>query len=224
MNYSLPKQFIVINEVPIIILSIEAFIKYNTNINVILTIPKEYKKITQELILKYFPNIDIQIVEGGETRYQSVKNALEHIPKNVIVGIHDAVRPFVSNNTIKNSFHTAQINNSAIPSIKPTDSIRIYNKNKTQIINRDNILLIQTPQVFNSTMIKEAYKYKFNEIFTDDASVFEYKYKDVTITEGNIENIKITTKHDIFVAEALCKNLSNNNNFPQININKKTLL
>jgi 2-C-methyl-D-erythritol 4-phosphate cytidylyltransferase len=143
-----------------------------------------------------------QIVAGGNERYDSVKKGLEKISDNQLVAIHDGVRPLVSRETISKSYQLAEIYGSAVPSVPVKESLREVLECKNRPVDRRNFYLIQTPQTFNSLLIKQAYQKPYNPLFTDDASVFEAAGNEVHLFEGNIENIKITTPTDLKMAEA----------------------
>ena len=155
---------------------------------------------------KYFPNTKIKIVLGGETRFHSVKNGLTTITDdNSLVAIHDAARPLVSKETIERCFVSARENNSGIPIVKVSESIRSVDGNKSVAINRDNYRIVQTPQCFKTNMLQKAFEVEYKNSFTDDATVFENVGQVVNLVEGNIENIKITLPSDLLIAEALLK-------------------
>lgn len=207
MESSLPKQFHQLNGLPILMHSIYAFHKDNKSIKIILVINKAHHKQWEDLCNKYAFDIPYELVYGGKSRFHSVKNGLEFIFKqessltNVLIGIHDGVRPLISQDIINRAYSTAENNGSAIPAIRSRDSIRIINaKKENEAIDRDSVLIIQTPQVFRANLLKEAYKYKFEEGFTDDASVIEKSGYPIHIIEGDIRNIKITYPSDIDIA------------------------
>ena len=205
MEQVLPKQFITLNNTPIIIKTINCFLKYNSTINIIISVHKNFKTYLEEL-LKTHHIKNIKIVLGGTTRFQSVKNGLKLVTNpHSIIGIHDAARPFVSLQTIKNCFETATLKGNAIPCISLNDSIRKI-KNKTNIaVNRNNYKIIQTPQCFLASIIKQAFNQPYNPLFTDDATVLESIGQTIFLVDGNIENIKITTPHDLLIANAFLK-------------------
>jgi 2-C-methyl-D-erythritol 4-phosphate cytidylyltransferase len=137
------------------------------------------------------------IVEGGNTRFQSVKNGLELVPQDSIVAIHDGVRPFVTKDTIDRCFTHATTHKTAIPVIELVDSIRFVEEDGNRSMNRANFRLVQTPQAFQSSLLKAAYEQPYSELFTDDASVVESFGEKVNLVDGNRENIKITTTYDL---------------------------
>ncbi|MDI3526831.1 MAG: 2-C-methyl-D-erythritol 4-phosphate cytidylyltransferase [Tenuifilum sp.] len=210
MGTDTPKQFLKINGKPILMHTIEKFLFISPQPNIVLVLPQNQIKIWEKLCEEhsFFHNIDI--VVGGNTRFQSVKNGLSKIPpNNSLVAIHDGVRPFVSVDVITRCFQTAEIHESAIPVIKPVESVRIIDNGSSKPFDRNNVFLVQTPQVFKSKLIKECYSKPEQNFFTDDASVFEYYGYQVTTLEGNRENIKITTPFDLLIANALINKKQN---------------
>jgi 2-C-methyl-D-erythritol 4-phosphate cytidylyltransferase len=150
--------------------------------------------------------VNIEVVEGGETRFQSVKNALAVLKQDVtIVAIHDAARPLVSLQTIQNAFEGAEQYGAAIPVIDINETVRKIRGNKSRTVDRNKFKIVQTPQCFKKDILIESYKQAYNPFFTDDASVLEKAKHTITLTEGNKENIKITYPQDLIVAQSLLK-------------------
>jgi 2-C-methyl-D-erythritol 4-phosphate cytidylyltransferase len=146
--------------------------------------------------------------KGGETRFHSVLNGLKELSDQIeLVAVHDGVRPLVSKETIERSFSTASLKGSAIPVLKPVDSIRKVSESHSASVNREEYRIVQTPQCFRKSILMDAYKQNFNTAFTDDASVVEANGNSICLCDGNPENIKITTPSDIIIAEALLKNI-----------------
>lgn len=205
MNSDIPKQFIEIATKPILVHTFEKFIKYNPNLSFRIVLPEaEYDK--WELIRsKYFGYIKIDVFIGGSTRYESVKNGLENIPPHVLVAVHDAVRPFVSIKTIKRCFKLAREKGAVIPVVPVKNSIRKIQENKSYPVNRNNLVAVQTPQVFKSEILTKAYQSQYQSSFTDDATVVEYSGFPIHTTEGTPENFKITTPSDLLIAETFIK-------------------
>lgn len=216
MQQTLPKQFLEIGGIPIIFYSIAAFSAYNLSINIIVTLPKDYFGYWSQLIEKHQFFTPHQLIEGGDTRFQSIKNALTKIPENALVAIHDAVRPFVSTEVIANSFYQASLHNNAIPVVSMMDSVRKINETENHILPRAEIFSVQTPQTFLSNQLLKAYQAEELILFTDDASVYEHALYAVFPIEGNRENIKITTPIDLMIAETFIQELLNHPSFPQI--------
>lgn len=203
MESDIPKQFIPIVEKPLLIWAIEAFYSWDPGLVIIVVIPPKYISLWKELCQEFDLRIDHKIVEGGETRFASVKNALSIIKGEGLTGVHDGVRPFPSIETIKRVFHAAEKNNAAVPYIDTSDSLRKVVEGNNVRINRANIKRIQTPQVFRTSLLKEAYQQSYNKNFTDDASVVEALGQNIRLVKGNEENIKITTKMDLRIAISL---------------------
>jgi 2-C-methyl-D-erythritol 4-phosphate cytidylyltransferase len=175
MGAGIPKQFILLGGKPILMRTIEAFYNFDNTINIILTLPKTEISEWQNLCKKYSFNIKCEIVEGGKERFYSVKNALECVPNDSFTAIQDGVRPFTSRETIERCFNAAELHGNAIPVLPIEESVRIVENEQNSIINRAKIRIVQTPQVFNSNLIKRAYQTDFSPEFTDDASVLEKK-------------------------------------------------
>ncbi|MES2397159.1 MAG: 2-C-methyl-D-erythritol 4-phosphate cytidylyltransferase, partial [Bacteroidota bacterium] len=193
MNSAIPKQFLELHGKPVLMHSIEIFVKAIPEINIILVLPLSYRKQWETLCKKYNFTIPFQLADGGETRFYSVKNGLALVPENTVVGIHDAARPLVNIQTILNAFETAEQNGNASPAIQINESIREVKDNNNKAIDRSTIFIIQTPQCFQSNLIKKAFLQEYRHSFTDDASVLEAMGEKINLIEGNRENIKITT-------------------------------
>ena len=203
MQADIPKQFIEIHGKPVLMHTLEAFHRYDDSIQLILVLPASQLNAWKKLCLKHAFLLPHQIVSGGETRYNSVLNGLAQIKTPALIAVHDGVRPFVSNGTIKRCFDEAEKHGSAIPVIDIVDSIRQITKTGSQSVDRTNYKLVQTPQVFDSEILKKAYEQDFSALFTDDASVVEALGLKITLVEGNRENIKITTAFDLVLAETV---------------------
>jgi 2-C-methyl-D-erythritol 4-phosphate cytidylyltransferase len=209
MQSSIPKQFIEINGEPIIIKTIKIFLEYDPSINIIISVHKDFESLLNNLIIYHSLQLKkIKIALGGTTRFHSVKNGLDLINDenpDAIVAIHDAARPFVSVQTIKNVFDTAKQKGNAIPCIQVNESIRKVEDGNNSSVDRAQFRIVQTPQCFAVTKIKKAFKTEYNQTFTDDATVLEFSGEKINLVEGNIENIKITTQFDLTLAKAFLK-------------------
>ncbi len=206
MGSKSPKQFIEIGTKPIIVHTIEKFIDFNPAINLILTLPEEYFNSWQEIKNEYFPDQKITLAKGGNTRFESIKNALELIKdQSGLVAIHDAVRPFLSPKIIEDCFESAQKTGSGVAAISLNDSIRETDNKKSFARNRNNYKLMQTPQTFDIKKIVFAYAQADSKNFTDDAGVWENAGFEVILVEGGRLNIKITYPEDLLLAEAILK-------------------
>ena len=200
MRTSVPKQFLLINKKPILIHVLEKFADFD---KVIIAIHETQIKHWKEMCKKHNVKHPHLISHGGKTRFHSVKNALEKVDNNAIIAIHDAARPIVSKKLINTLTSKVKLGEGAIPMVQINDSIRKRNGNKTISVNRENILIVQTPQCFIAEDIKKSYKVKYSKKFTDDASVFEANGGMIKHVEGEISNIKITNKQDLKIAKSI---------------------
>jgi 2-C-methyl-D-erythritol 4-phosphate cytidylyltransferase len=198
----LPKQFLELNGLPILMHTINAFFRYSENIKVILVLPEDDFKTWEELCVKHNFLKPVILQKGGDTRFQSVKNGLDKIDEG-LVAIHDGVRPLVSEDIIGASFRLAAVHQSAVAAVRLKESIRMTDQDNTKAMDRSRFRLIQTPQTFQVELIKKAYQVKDYPGFTDDASVAEKAGHIISLFEGSYENIKITTPEDLIIAEAL---------------------
>lgn len=203
MNSNIPKQFLLIRNMPILMHTIIKFKTYNESIDVRIVIPEAQISFWKDLCLKYHFKIKHQIISGGENRFHSVKNGLSSIQEDGLIAIHDGVRPLVSKNTIQRCFSAAEKSGAAIPVVDVIDTLREQKAGNSYTVNRANYKIVQTPQVFKNQIILKAYEQDFCESFTDDASVVESMGTQITMVDGNVENIKITKPTDIKIAEAI---------------------
>jgi 2-C-methyl-D-erythritol 4-phosphate cytidylyltransferase len=203
MNSAVPKQFLLLNGRPVLMHTIEKF--YNTlpDIHIIVVLAEEYNLHWADLCHQYNFTIKHELAPGGETRFHSVKSGLAKVPIGSLVGIHDAARPLVSAQTIRYTFEGAAEKGNAVPAVSIHDSIREVDGEGNKMMNREKLRIIQTPQCFRSTLIKEAFSQNYSPLFTDDASVAEEWGMKINLVEGNSENIKITTPQDLIIATAL---------------------
>jgi len=214
MGSDIPKQFLPIGGMPVLMHTLKRFREYSKELKIILVLPKQQQAYWQTLCEEYHFQEDYLIANGGETRFHSIKNGLQLIPDDAqgLVGVHDGVRPFPSVEVIRNCYETARREGSAIPVIPVVETIRhlegITQRSKvkgqrSRTVPRDEYRLVQTPQVFDIQLHKKAYAQDFRDSFTDDASVVESMGHAVALVEGNRENIKITTPFDCIVAEGI---------------------
>tara|TARA_B100001287_G_scaffold274211_1_gene279087 strand:- start:2291 stop:2944 length:654 start_codon:yes stop_codon:yes gene_type:complete len=198
MNTDIPKQFLMLKNKPILMHSIEKFVQFD---KIVLVLPKGQTNYWQKLCLNYNFNINHDIVDGGENRYESVKKGLSYIGENSIVAIHDGVRPLISKKQINSLLSKVKKGIGVVPIVPVVDSIRkLEGKNIYANIDRSNLFKVQTPQCFLSSDIKKAYSQKHSRLFTDDSSVFESIGGKINTIIGEEENLKITTKKDIKIA------------------------
>jgi len=204
MNEAIPKQFLILKGMPILTFTIQQFAPFCKNI--IVSLPKDYHDFWADLQKKYSFSVPHILVAGGETRFESVKNAMKILPAEGLVAIHDAVRPFVSKKLIEKCFSEADKYGNAVASLPMTESLRMLDGENSKSVDRTLFYRIQTPQVFQCNEIKEAYKQNYNPTFTDDATVLESQGGHIHLVEGEEQNFKITTPMDLLLAESCTKN------------------
>jgi len=203
MHSNIPKQFMKIGGEIILMRTMRIFNTYDDEMEIIITLPRQEIKTWEQLCEKYKFKIPHRIVAGGKTRFNSVKNALDTIDEDCLIAIHDAVRPLVAKTTISRVVNKANEKGNAIPVLSANESLRYITDKENKSVVRDNYKMVQTPQVFHSQLLIYAYQQDYRPEFTDDASVVESKGIFVETVEGNSENIKITTKKDLDIAEVL---------------------
>ena len=207
MGSDIPKQFLPIAGKPVLMRTLERFREYSADLQIILVLPEAQQDYWQELCRQYGFQVEYQLANGGQTRFHSVQNGLALVPDDAegVVGVHDGVRPFPSIEVIRNCYATARTTKAVIPVIPVVETVRHLEGKGSVTVPRGDYRLVQTPQTFDIQLLKAANRQPYNDGFTDDASVVESYGHEITLVEGNRENIKITTPYDIVVAEALCK-------------------
>lgn len=200
MNTKAPKQFLLLNNLPILMHTLNTFSHLD---KLILVLPKSQIENWEELCKEYDFTLKHIVVAGGITRFGSVKNGLAKVDEGSIVAIHDGVRPLVSKNLIDKLIGVTKKGNGIIPVVPVKDSIRKIEGQKSQVVSRSNLYKVQTPQCFFASTIKDAYKQNFSLFFTDDASVLESNGGKIITILGEEKNLKITTEEDLRVAELL---------------------
>lgn len=199
MGKDIPKQFLVLENLPILMHTIQNFYSWDDQTEIILVLPVDQHDYWKELCKEYNFTIPLKITSGGATRFHSVKNGVD-ASTGEIIGVHDGVRPLVSHDTISRCYTIAQEKGNAIPSIPVNDSLRIEKEGKNEMVDRSLYHRIQTPQVFQANILKSAFEQDYSDEFTDDASVIEKAGYAVNLVEGNEENIKITRQVDLKIA------------------------
>lgn len=206
MGTDIPKQFLPLDGVPVLMRTIKAFKEYDSEIQIILVLPVNQQEYWKNLCEKYSLEVQVMLADGGETRFHSVKNGLSLIPDNAkgIVGVHDGVRPFPSVETICRVYDAAREKGAAVPVVPVVDTLRhLSDELHSETVPRSEYRIVQTPQAFDIHLLKSAYTQQYSSAFTDDASVVEHTGHDVALVEGNGENIKITRPFDMLVADAI---------------------
>lgn len=207
MGSDIPKQFLPVAGIPVLMRTIDRFYDYSHDLKIIVVLPKEQQDYWRRLCEKFHFSVPHDIADGGKSRFQSSKNGLSLVADDAegVVAFHDGVRPFVSADVIDRCFKMAQEEYTAVPVMPVTDTLRHVDDRtgNTYTVDRKLFRAVQTPQVFDISLAKQAFSQPERETFTDDASVIESLGVNVNIVDGNKENIKITTPFDLKVAEAL---------------------
>lgn len=203
MGSELPKQFLPLAGVPILMYTLMAFKKYDEKIEIIVVLPRGEQEYWKQLCQEQHFSVEHRIADAGETRFHSVKNGLALVEAPGLVGVHDGVRPFVSDEVIHRCYELAEEHKAVIPVIDVVESVRHLTDGGSETVDRNDYKLVQTPQVFDVDLLKQAYEQEYTSMFTDDASVVEAMGVPVYLTEGNRENIKITTPFDMMIGAAL---------------------
>lgn len=204
MGGEIPKQFIPVHGKPVLMRTLEAFYTYDDQIELIVVLPVAQQDYWKRLCIQYGFTFPHRIADGGETRFHSVRNGLRLVEGEGLVGVHDGVRPFVSQEVIAACYDTAMQKAAVIPVIGVVETVRhLLPNGQSETVLRDSYKLVQTPQVFTTDVLKRAYAQEYTPAFTDDASVVEALGIPVYLVKGNRENIKLTTPFDLKVAEVL---------------------
>jgi 2-C-methyl-D-erythritol 4-phosphate cytidylyltransferase len=205
MGSNTPKQFLLLNEKPVLYYTLKVFLEAYTDIQIILVLPEEYTDLGREIIDAYFDYSRIQITSGGETRFHSVKNGLALADKESIIFVHDAVRCLVTADLIHRCYENALKTGSAVPALRSKDSVRLLNEeeNDNEVLDRSKVVFVQTPQTFHSRILIPAFEIDYKERFTDEATVVEAFGLKISLVEGEENNLKITRPIDLFIAEKL---------------------
>jgi 2-C-methyl-D-erythritol 4-phosphate cytidylyltransferase len=205
MGGSISKQFLPIGGEPVLMHTLKKFYEADSNTFLILVLPEDDFLIWKNLCSKYKFSLAHHVIAGGNSRFQSVKNGLNALPfKDGLVAIHDGVRPFVKKEVIDEGFAQAEKSGSAIAVVDLKDSLRKVSENgASKFQERQLFRLVQTPQTFQISKIKKAFEVDELPQFTDDATVYEHQGWEVSLIQGNPENIKITSPEDLEFANFL---------------------
>ena len=210
MGAEVPKQFIELCGKAVLQRTIEVFVDACPGIRVVTVLPEAHIDYWKSYCLKNNFTCPQILVKGGITRFHSVRNALERIPEGALVAVHDGVRPLVSATLVKDMFEKAENVDGLIPVVPCVDTMRVLQKNEDMLeavpgahIDRSVLFGVQTPQIFQSEILKDAYRQAYDTAFTDDASVVEKNGKNLSFVIGERFNIKLTTQDDLKIARAL---------------------
>ena len=205
MGADRPKQFLEIGGKPILRHTIERFLAFDPSFEVIVVLPSAQKEWWRDYCRQSGFLERYSIVSGGITRFHSVQNALQYVVGQGLVAVHDGVRPLVSRPLLERIFAAAEEAPAVIPAVPVVESVRRVEEDASVPVNRDGLVLVQTPQVFAADVLKKAYDQPFSPSFTDDASVVEASGVRVHVVPGDRMNLKITTPEDLQFAEGLSK-------------------
>ena len=211
MGSNLPKQFMLIKDKPVLYYPIKTFLDAYDDLQIILVLPAAFTDTGEEIIDAYFDKERIKIAIGGDTRFQSVKNGLKLVEGESIIFVHDAVRCLVSVDLIHRCYDLAMQTGAAVPVIPPKDSVRILNDEGNGVVDRNKVMLVQTPQTFHSKILLPAFDIDYKDKFTDEATVVEAYGLRVSLAEGDETNIKITKPVDLVVVENILSQAITNN-------------
>lgn len=203
MGGEIAKQFLMLGDKPILLHTIEAFLSLSFPVEIILVVPASLRDYWKNFYKEQRLSFKHTLVSGGITRFHSVKNAMKYVPEGALVAVHDGVRPFVSKDFLESLFAEAEEKRAVIPAVKVVDSLRYTDEEGSRPVERDKYVSIQTPQIFHSELLLDAYNQAYNPAFTDDASVVESRGTKIYLTEGRMLNIKITRPEDLTLAQAI---------------------
>ena len=203
MGATTPKQFLLLQGRPVLWHTLNTFLRSYEDIQIILVLPKANVSEGESLRKNLHAEQRIILTEGGDTRFQSVKNGLLLVKEDSVVFVHDGVRCLITEELIHRCYNQTAVKGSAIPVVTATDSIRIMEDEDHYVMNRNNVRIVQTPQTFQSKLILAAFEQSFDEGFTDEATVVEASGENVYLVEGEYDNIKITRPVDLLIAEKI---------------------
>ena len=203
MGGTLPKQFMMLGNEPVLARTINRMREALPSSQIVVVLPQEHVELWKNIAAR-FEVAKHEIALGGKERFHSVKSGIEALSDDVkTIAVHDAVRPLFSKKLIIKLILEAEKHDAVIPVVAPADSYRVIDGEASKIIDRSMLRMVQTPQVFNAQTLRKAYEQPFSAEFTDDASVVEAAGHKITLIEGERENIKITTPSDMVIAEAI---------------------
>lgn len=223
MKNALPKQFLLLDGLPVLMRTIHAFHRASSKPEIVVVLPAAWIDYWTDLCFKFQFHVPHFIAEGGNTRFQSVKNGLDFIAaeklsgsgeqdveidrvaidNEAIIAVHDGARPLVDPALIDESFLSARTNKAVVPGIPATDSVRFSDNGSSKVLPRDRVYLIQTPQTFQADILIKAYQQPESTAFTDDATAVEAIGVPITLIQGNKINLKITTEEDLAIAATI---------------------
>lgn len=203
MGNATPKQFLEVGGKPLLIHTIDAFLRAFKDIQFMVVLPETYLEEGKALLEQAYPHAasSIGMTKGGATRFESVRNGMLHAPDASIVFVHDAVRCMVSPSLIQRCYAVALEKGSAVPVVSVKDSIRRLTNSGSEVVDREALRAVQTPQTFRVDILKKAFELPYQNGFTDEASVVERNGGKVELIDGEETNIKVTYPADLLLAE-----------------------
>lgn len=202
MGVKMPKQFMNLNDKPILMHTIGRFYKINPEFEIIITLPEKHLKTWKDLCIKHKFKVPHHTVNGGKERYHSVKNALA-FSSGDLIAIHDGVRPVISRKLVDELFELAEKKGAVVPTIELNESLRKVSEKNFKSVDRSKYRIVQTPQVFKADILKKAYQITYSKNITDDATLVEKTGQKIHLIEGDVNNIKITYPRDMMLVERL---------------------
>ncbi|UXX79528.1 2-C-methyl-D-erythritol 4-phosphate cytidylyltransferase [Reichenbachiella carrageenanivorans] len=198
-----PKQFLELNGRPMLMYTLDAFVQYDADIEIVLVLPEDHVATWEQLVAQHNYQTPHTTTTGGTTRYESVRNGLNTISGEGLVAIHDGARPLITQKVINRTFEQAKKTGNGVAAVQMKDSIRLMVNGKSQAVDRSQYFVVQTPQTFSIPLIKRAFEASTDNNFTDDASVLEAHGGKVTLVGGSYDNLKITTPEDLLIASSI---------------------
>lgn len=201
MQSAIPKQFLMLGGEPIVARTINTFSEAFPGAEIVVVLPEAHMPLWENLRAR-FDVAPHRIVAGGVERFHSVLNGINALSSEVeYIAVHDGVRALISKRLIIRAMLAAEEHDAVIPVVDVVDSYRRVEGENSYIVPRADLRIVQTPQIFNAQLLRDAYNVEFNAAFTDDASVVEARGGHITLVDGERTNIKITTPEDIALAE-----------------------
>ena len=201
MGAGIPKQFMPVQEKPVLMHTLEKFSGVVGELVVVL--PELHMNFWKQLCDQHDFSLPHTVVAGGVNRTESVYRGLKACGQLKWVAIHDAVRPLVSKELIDRLINAAKIYGNAVPAVPPRESMRVLDAVGNRAVNRDEFRLVQTPQCFDYKFIMEHFESRKSNEYTDDASLAESLGEKIHLEPGEFTNIKITFPEDLIFASQL---------------------
>lgn len=201
MGHQTPKQFLPVAGVPLLVHTVSSFLKAFPTMRIVLVLPAIHIETGKQILAAHLPGASVEIVEGGSTRFGSVSNGLQRVSDDALVFVHDAVRCLVSPTLIRSCSEHAEKYGSAVPVVPVKDSVRRIIPEGSEVVDREQLRAVQTPQVFHAAVLKKAFQQEWKSSFTDEATVYEAAGHKVHLVEGEESNIKVTYPSDLLLAE-----------------------